>query len=150
LQLAPLFFDKLMTKSELLAELSVNTYVMLKPSATAGTGVIALRDIPKGCRDMFSKPDPEDKWVTLSKAEVNALPAHAKFLVENYCLYDDELNYFVPGKGFKKLDLSHFINHSDTPNIMSIHDGEYFEALRDIKSGEELFIDYGTIVHGDE
>lgn len=135
-----------MNKSELLAELSEHTYVMLKPSATAGTGVIALRDIPQGCREMFSKPDPNDKWITLSKGEVDELPFHAKFLVENYCLFDDQYNYFVPGRGFKKLDLSHFINHSDTPNIISIQEGEYFEAVRDIKAGEELFIDYGTIV----
>lgn len=135
-----------MNKAQLLEELSAHTYVMLKPSATAGTGVIALRDIPAGCRDMFSKPDPEDTWTLLSHEEVEALPPHAKFLVHNYCLFDERMNYFVPGNGFKKLDLSHFLNHSDTPNVQSINDGEYFEALREIKSGEELFIDYGTIV----
>lgn len=139
-----------MNKAQLLEELSDNTYVMLKPSATAGTGVVALRDIPKGCRDMFSKPDPNDKWILLSQEEVNALPAHAKFLVHNYCLFDENMSYFVPGNGFKKLDLSHFLNHSDTPNVQSIDDGEYFEALRDIKPGEELFIDYGTIVSDSE
>lgn len=138
-----------MDKSQLLAELSNHTYVMLKPSATAGTGVVALRDIPKGCRDMFSKPDPEDKWILLSKEEVDTLPSHAQFLVHNYCLYDESLNYYVPGKGFKKLDLSHFLNHSETPNIRSINDGEYFETLQDIHAGEELFIDYGTIVHNE-
>lgn len=138
-----------MNKTQLLEELSVNTYVMLKPSATAGTGVVALRDIPKGCRDMFSKPDPNDKWILLSRAEVDALPAHAKFLVQNYCLFDETFNYFVPGNGFKKLDLSHFLNHSDKPNIRSIQDGEYFEAIRDIQSGEELLIDYGTLVPGE-
>lgn len=139
-----------MNKSQLLEELSKNTYVMLKPSATAGTGVVALRDIPKGCRDMFSKPDPNDTWILLSREEVDALPAHAKFLVHNYCLFDDDMNYFVPGNGFKKLDLCHFLNHSDTPNVCSIDDGEYFEALRDIRSGEELFIDYGAIVSDSE
>lgn len=139
-----------MTKSQLLTELSDNTYVMLKPSATAGTGVVAIRDIPKGCRDMFSKPDPNDKWILLSKDEVDALPSHAKFLVQNYCLFDENMNYFVPGNGFKKLDLSHFINHSAMPNIRSINDGEYFEALRDIYSGEELLIDYGTLVPNEE
>lgn len=138
-----------MIKAQLLEELSSHTYVMLKPSATAGTGVVALRDIPQGCRDMFSKPDPNDKWVLLSKSEVEALPPHAKFLVQNYCLYDENLNYFVPGNGFKKLDLSHFLNHSDTPNIRSIDDGDYFEALTDIRAGEELFIDYGSIVPGE-
>lgn len=138
-----------MEKLLLLEELSRHTYVMLKPSATAGTGVIAIRDIPKGCREMFSRPDPSDKWVLLSAQEVDALPDHAKFLVHNYCLYDENMNYYVPGNGFKKLDLCHFLNHSDAPNVRSIDDGEYFEALRDIRAGEELFIDYGALVPGE-
>jgi SET domain-containing protein len=65
--------------------------------------------------------------------------------VGNHCLYDDE-NYFIPDNGFKKIDLSLFLNHADTPNIISINEGDYFEAIRDIKNGEELVIDYGEIV----
>jgi len=68
-------------------------------------------------------------------------------MVENYCLYDEQMNYFVPEQGFKKMDLSLFINHSDEPNIISVNDGAYFETLREIKSGEELYLDYGEIVH---
>lgn len=133
-----------MTKAELLSELS-NTYVMLKPSTVEGIGVFAIQHIKKGCREMFSKPDELDNWISLSKKEVLTLPPHAKFLVENYCLYDQD-NYFVPDYGFKKMDVSLFLNHSDTPNIISINDGEYFEATRVIESGEELLIDYGGIV----
>jgi SET domain-containing protein len=44
------------------------------------------------------------------------------------------------------MDLVNFLNHSDTPNIISINDGEFFEAIQDIKKGEELVIDYGEIV----
>ncbi len=98
---------------------------------------------------MFSKPSPEDKWISVSKAEVEQLPPHARLLVENYCLFDQE-NYFVPDYGFKKVDVSLFLNHGDEPNIISISNGEYFETIRDIKSGEELLIDYGGIVEGDE
>ena len=87
-------------------------------------------------------------WIILSKKEVEALPPHAKLLIENYCLFDEE-KYFVPDYGFKKIDVSLFLNHSDTPNIISINDGEYFEAIRDIKVGEELLIDYGDIVEGE-
>jgi len=134
-----------MTKAELLAELRDNTYVMLKPSPVEGIGVFAVQDIPKGCRHMFTKPTADDQWITLSMKEVEELPAHARFMVGNYCLFDNE-NYFVPGHGFKSIDLSLFLNHSDTPNILSVHDGDYFEALRDIQAGEELLIDYGTIV----
>ena len=75
-------------------------------------------------------------------------PAHAKALIENYCLYDAD-NYFVPGYGFKKIDLVIFLNHSEKPNIISINEGEFFEAIREIKKGEELVIDYGEIVNDD-
>ncbi len=134
-----------MTKEELLAELNDNTYVMLKPSPIAGIGVFAIRDIAKGCREMFSKPDVNDKWILLSKKEVEALPAHTQWMIGNYCLFDEE-NYYVPDYGFKKIDVCLFLNHSDEPNIKSINDGEYFEALRTISSGEELLINYGEIV----
>ncbi len=136
-----------MTKAELLQELSGNTWVMIKPSPIEGIGVFALRDIPKGCRDMFGKPDDACDWITVSKNEIEALPVHAQFLVGNYCLYDEE-NYFVPAQGFKKIDISLFLNHSDEPNILSVNEGDYFETTRDIKEGEELVIDYGEIVDG--
>ena len=47
------------------------------------------------------------------------------------------------------MDVSLFLNHADTPNIISVNDGDYFEAIRDIKAGEELLIDYGGIVDGE-
>ena len=137
-----------MTKAALLNELAGNTWVMIKPSPIEGIGVFALQDIPKGCRSMFSKANEEEQWLTISKIEVENLPAHAKALIENYCLYDEE-NYFVPDYGFKKMDLVNFLNHSDTPNVISINDGEFFETIRDIKKDEELVIDYGEIVDGE-
>lgn len=137
-----------MTKEELLNELAGNTWVMIRPSPIEGIGVFALRDIPKGCRSMFSKANEQEQWIPITKAEVEKLPAHAKALIENYCLYDEE-NYFVPDYGFKKMDLVNFLNHSDTPNVISINDGEFFEAILDIKQGEELVIDYGEIVDGE-
>ena len=137
-----------MNKEELFKELAGNTWVMIKPSPIEGIGVFALQDIPKGCRSMFSKATADEQWISISKTEVEKLPAHAKALIENYCLYDEE-NYFVPDYGFKKVDLVNFLNHSDTPNIISINEGEFFEAIHDIKKGEELVIDYGEIVNDD-
>jgi SET domain-containing protein len=137
-----------MNKEELLNELVNNSYVIIRPSPIAGVGVFALRDIPKGCRAMFSKPDKNDQWITISKSEVELLPAHSRTLIENYCLFDEE-KYYVPDYGFKKIDISLFLNHSDTPNIISIEEGTYFESTRFIREGEELFIDYGEIVEGE-
>ena len=84
-----------MNKADLLRELNNHTYVMLQPSPISGIGVFALQNIPVGCSKMFSKPNINDEWITLSKNEVDELPGHAKFLIGNYCLYDDDENYFV-------------------------------------------------------
>src|SRR6478735_5088788 len=145
--LRQIFKDR-MTKEELLLELTQNTYVMLRPSAIAGIGVFAIQNIPKGCREMFSKLEKHDNWITVTRNEVETMPDHARHLVENYCLYD-ETNYFVPDHGLKRMDISLYLNHSDTANLMSINDGEYFEAVKDITAGEELTVDYGEIVAGE-
>ena len=132
-----------MTKAQLLAELSQNTFVALKPSPVEGIGVFAIADIKEGQSGLFSKDKSE--WIAVTKAEVEALPPHSRFLVENHCLYDDE-HYFIPEYGFKMIDLVVYLNHSDDPNVRSINEGEDFVALRDIKAGEELLINYGEIV----
>ena len=132
-----------MTKEALLKDLHQDTYVMIKPSPLHGIGVFAIRDIPKGTRDLFSQGVGE--WIKLTIAEVEALPKHSRDLVENHCLFDED-HYYVPDYGFKLVDLVIYLNHSDTPNIISINEGEYFEATRDIAAGEELLLDYGTIV----
>ena len=132
-----------MTKTELINELMHHTFVMLKPSPVQGIGVFAVTEIKKGQRQIFSNDKSE--WISISKNEVHALPAHSRAIIENYCLYDEE-NYFVPEYGFKMADLVIFLNHDDHPNIASINEGEDFIALRDIREGEELFIDYGQIV----
>jgi SET domain-containing protein len=130
-------------KGKLINELQHQTYVMLQPSPVHGIGVFAIRDIPKGTRNMFSTGIGE--WIKIPAGEVDALPEHSRKLVETYCLYDEE-NYFIPDYGFKVMDLVLYLNHSDTPNIISINEGEQFETVRDIKTGEELLVDYGTLV----
>jgi SET domain-containing protein len=132
-----------MPKAQLLHLLQQETLVGLKASTIHGIGVFALVDIPKGCKNMFSTGVGE--WIKLTYEEVNDLPNQSITLIENFCLYDEE-GYFVPEYGFKVMDLVVYLNHSDTPNLISINDGEYFEAIVDIAAGEELLIDYGTIV----
>jgi len=136
-----------MTKEALLAQLRNEIYIMLKPSGIHGIGVFAIRLIPRGCRNMFSRDAGE--WIKLPIADVETLPQHAKDLVETYCLFDED-NYYVPDYGFKLMDLVNYLNHSNHPNIISINDGEVFEALRDIQPGEELLVNYGHIVEGME
>ena len=136
-----------MNKEALLKELAASTYVMIKPSPLHGIGVFAIRDIPKGTSNIFSKGVGD--WIQVSKEEVDALPQHSKDLIENHCLFDEDF-YFILDYGFKLVDLVIYLNHSETPNVISLNEGEEFEAIRDIANGEELLVDYGTIVASDE
>ena len=134
-------------KDKLLQQLQHHTFATLKPSPLHGIGVFAITAIQKGERKIFS--DHESEWIEVSKEEVDALPQHAKDLIENHCLFN-ETHYYVPEYGFKIFDLAVYLNHSDQPNLISVNEGEFFEAIRDIEAGEELLIDYGTIVDSEE
>jgi SET domain-containing protein len=134
-------------KANLLQQLQFYTFAMLKPSPLHGIGVFAITAIKKGERKIFS--DYESEWIEVSKEEVSTLPKHARDLIENHCLFN-ETHYYVPEYGFKIFDLAVYLNHSDQPNLISVNDGEFFEAIRDIDAGEELLIDYGTIVDNEE
>ncbi len=133
-----------MNTESLLQELRTATRVTLRPSPVHGIGVFAIARIPAGFTEIFSRPS--DNWVNLPIAEVEKLPAHSRDLVETYCLFD-ETHYFVPDYGFKIMDLVNYLNHSSTPNVRSVNEGDQFEAIRDIEPGEELFVDYGSIVN---
>ena len=103
-----------MNKDELLKDLMTETYAMLKPSGVHGIGVFAIRDIPKGCRNIFSKD--HGQWIKVPIAEVEKLPAHSKELVETYCVFDEE-NYFMPDYGFKVMDMVNYLQHLMAINI---------------------------------
>lgn len=130
-------------KENLLLQLQQETLISLKPSAIHGIGVFALVDIPAGVDCLFSNDKSE--WIHISTQEVDLLPPQSKALIENFCLYDDD-GYFVPEYGFKMMDLSVYLNHSDSPNLISLNEGERFKTIKNIKAGDELLIDYGTIV----
>jgi hypothetical protein len=103
-----------------------NSYLQLRPSPVDGIGVFAIRDIQKGCRNMFSKDNGE--WMKIPVKEVALLPDYAKELISNYCVYDQDY-YYIPDYGFKKIDLVCFLNHSDHPNIISVQDGNSLKRL---------------------
>lgn len=136
-----------MTKAQLIQELTHEMQIALRPSGIHGIGVFAITDIPQNCKTLFSVNT--GGWIPISFEEVEQLPAHVKDFIETYYLYDDE-NYFIPDHGCKVVDMANYLNHSSTPNIVSVNEGEYFETLREIKKGEELLVDYGKIVAGIE
>jgi SET domain-containing protein len=131
-----------MTKEELISNL-IDIYIELRPSPIHGIGIFAIRNIPKGCRDMFSKDNSE--WIPLPKDDVEQLPDYSKRMVEEYFVHDDKF-YYIEKNCLKKIDLVCYLNHSDEPNIRVINNGNIFEAITDIKAGQELFINYSEVV----
>ena len=129
-----------MTVDELLADVAA-TRVGLAPSAVHGVGVFALADIPAGTTGLFSRPA---AWPRVPEAEVDALPEPARRLVRTYCLWDAGW-YHLPPHGFRVMDLTAFLNHSDTPNLRQLGGGDDFVTTRNVAAGEELTVDYNAL-----
>jgi SET domain-containing protein len=61
-----------------------------------------------------------------------------------YCIPCLEQGWVSRPMDFGKMDLVWFLNHAKVPN--AAHNEEYkYTALRNIKAGEEIMIDYDTI-----
>jgi len=136
-----------MTREELLKELSEKTFITRKPSPLPGNGVFTPAENTKGCKTLFSRNVGE--WIRVPIADIDQLPDQTRNMVETYCLYD-ETHYYLPDYGFKVMDMVNYLNHSSSPNVISVNDGEYFESIRDIVEGEELLVNYGEIVNTNE
>lgn len=116
------------------------SYCRLRPSPISGVGVFAIRHITKGINPMPEKRETE--FVSVPRSEVDALSPELKQLVVDMCPENDGMFDF-PNYSLNEMGVSYYMNHSPTPN-MGTDDGGDFYALRDIESGEELTVDYGT------
>ena len=130
-----------MDSTKLLQDIA-HTLIGLAPSPIHGIGVFALADIAANTSDLFSPGG--DDWPAIPLAMADTLPPHARKLIATYCLSDEEKIY-LPPHGFKLIEPAMYLNHSDEPNLKQMEGGNYFVTLRDIKAGEELFIDYNTL-----
>ncbi len=133
-----------MNKSELIKHLHQEVYCRLSTSTTAGVGVFAVRDIPANT-DPFQGCFQGD-YHPFSDEELSEFTTGVQKMVRDYCVNIEGL-WYIPENGLNSLDLSFFINHSSTPNV-GTKDGEVFVTLTEIKSGQELFVDYDTYSEG--
>ena len=120
-----------------------DTYCMLKPSNLHGVGVFAIRNIPININPL-GKENLED-WEQLEPDEYEKLPNEIKYVIKTYSVKQNG-KYWIPKYGFhQKIGLANFLNHSNDPNIISINNGEEFKTIKEIKTGEELLIDYNSL-----
>jgi hypothetical protein len=114
-------------------------YTRLQRSPIHGVGVFAIRDIPKGT-GIFKNDDNKMIWV--NKDDISNID------MELLRLYDDfsvnKNGKLGCPKNFNMLTVGWYINESkDNPNVCC-NDNYDFIALRDIKKGEELTVNYST------
>jgi SET domain-containing protein len=107
----------------------------LKP-AEHGVGVFAAHDIKLGTYLRFfgSQTDPNEVSIVRKKEDVPEF-------FRQYCVSRGDILYCP--KDFGCMEIGWHVNHSKTPN--AYHREYNYYALRDIKAGEEITIDYNSL-----
>jgi len=111
-------------------------YARLQASPIHGVGLFAIRDIPKGT---YIFPDDNEELVWIHRDELSRLSPEQRKLYDDFCIVKGDF-YGCP-RSFNELTPAWYLNESASPNVGC--DSEYrFFAIRDIKKGEELTVDY--------
>jgi len=115
----------------------VGVYVRLGKSKIHGVGVFAIRRIRKGAK-LFMGDDGGVTWV--DTRDTMRLSKEIRRLYKDFSILKGD-RYGCPSN-FNCLTPAWYLNESRTnPNVRCDGDYEFF-ALRDIKRGEELTVDY--------
>lgn len=121
----------------------------VRDSGIHGSGVFALKSIPKGTRfleyvgEKITKAESERRaWKQIERSKKSG--EGAVYIFELNSRYDIDGNFpWNPAR---------LINHSCTPNCESeiVRGKIWIQAIRNIKKGEELLCDYGYDIEGFE
>lgn len=113
---------------------------ILKPSKH-GIGVFAAHDIKEGTYLRFFGVE----TIETNVSEIREKKDVPK-LFQQYCV--DRGDKLVCPKDFGHMEVGWYLNHSKTPN--TYHKNYDYYALRDVKVGEEITIDYNTLEEPEE
>lgn len=139
--LVSLMLGMLYNASVSATEWSEYTFI-LKPSTIpgAGVGIFATHDIQAG--SYLSKKNNSDDKIGDRKVKMKDVPS--EFV--KFCVYLNDHEGMIPER-FDRLAIWSYLNHSFNPNIALLPNSAdyYFYALRDIKAGEEIYMDYNEL-----
>jgi SET domain-containing protein len=114
--------------------------IYLGASKIHNVGVFSGANIKKG--EVVEVWDKKDyKFVKRKEKEYMCKKnPELKFFFNRYCVETNE-GWGCP-KNFLRISTGWFLNHSKKPNLETKDDGDSFQALKNIKKGEELTLDY--------
>ena len=125
-------------KKVLMDHLAHDVFCRLGVSPLHGIGVFAVRPIAKSINPLKSRT--KHREIKFTHDELKALPPGVRGQIDMFCYYDDS-GVMISTMGMNTMDFSIYLNHSKQPNVRMNKDGS-FHALRRIKIGEELTMDY--------
>ncbi len=121
-------------------------YTRLRPSKVhgGGVGVFAIRKIPKGTH--IFRGDEETKLTETTKSSLRVVAPELRKLYEDFCIIEDRGETYRCPTNFNLMTISWYLNEPAPGNKANVRCGrnDLFYALRDIKAGEELTVDYKT------
>lgn len=118
-----------------------NEFSFVLRASTHGIGVFATHDIPEGSFLRLFGDQGSPKIVSIATESHDVPPPF-----EMYCIYREE--GLIRPVDFGCMEVGWYLNHSDQPNAH--HKAYDFFALREIKSGEEILIDYHSLEEPEE
>ena len=124
------------SQQALIHSINNNTKTRLKPSTVCdGVGVFALIDIREG-DNIFPDITSDSNLIEWEHIDDNVI----KNYLSSLCNTDERGIYLsrLPNE----INISYYVNHSDTPNVFhNLNTDQYF-AIRDVQSGEEILCEY--------
>lgn len=135
-----------MSKNKLIKHLENDIYCRIGVSKISGVGVIAIRDIPKGIDPFKTLSKEKEEVVELNKDDIKKVDPNVKKILGDF--FGNLNTYDVLASGPNNINVSFYMNHSDTPNIDIIEksNSKYmgFITNKNIKKGEEITINYNN------
>lgn len=125
-----------------------NTYCKIGRSLVQGVGVIVIKDIPINTNPFIITDNKCYNYnaIEVKKKDLEKINCKETIkMIKNFIAATNDDIFLIPYNGIDSINITFFLNHSNNNNLDVISDNcEYlgFISNKDIKAGEELFINY--------
>lgn len=128
----------MMTKQEIINNISKNTKLRLKPSKVCdGVGLFSIMEIKEG-EVILDDVTADDVYIWWD--EIPDLREEVKNYLNSMC--NSDRDGFYLSRTPNNINLAYFVNHSDNPNVFHDLELDRFIAIKDIGVDEEIVCVY--------
>jgi len=77
-------------------------------------------------------------------SELKNLDKEVLKMIDDFFTIEKDQTVQIPEGAFADMNISYYLNNSDTPNAVTLDEGFTFVSKRAIKKGEEITVAYST------